>query len=759
MIIIPLFFKMKQIALVLFVFFASSSICLAQKQGRITGIVTDSVTNEPIEFANVVLMSEDSTFITGVVTDSLGIYELNSQRINEGADYIIQVTHVCYDKKMVRSYQRGTEGVINLQLTSNNNSLPNIMVTGIRTKVRNRINFNYTFTDQMKEKVRLTSRLLENIPTVFVDCNSTVHIKGSSNILILKNGIELTDNSLVDQIAPESIMNVEIMYNVPSKYANQNYTAVMNITTKKEQGYSLMIDNKTSVDATMNDTKINLGLETEKSSIYLFYKQYYRSLKQYTENKIFDREESLLSNDKYVVSPRKECDNEFFYGYSFQANKRLQVGIDGYLSLYRERFLDRYDLPSQDIYAMKKEKVNTQNYKGYADYKDERNHFIAEISFNRKTIKDNDAYYTDKNLVLQNEDQGIYGIKADYNRKIGESAVLYSGIKFSHKSNEGVYNNRFSDLSENYHCNNLFAYGEFMKSIGDHWMVDAGLSFQNYHRSFSNGIKVKDTDIFPKFKISYAWDDNNNLALGYSSYLKEPSIWQMLSFIKKESSNLFTKGNPYLKPEKRGTLSLEYSYSKGNFYLETSSFLKITNNQIVNELSAEENHAILEYTNIYKSRDCGQDFTLSCHLAKWWNVSFYGDVRYRHIASNKSYKKNAFSYMGQIQSSWFISSRLIAIIQYTYNSKELLYNGYNKPYDSSTGMINYAINDYLDLYMVFVQPFGNLKGHTRIYNQTGVIDMRDDIHVRKIMLCLTFTLNKGKKVKKKEVYKDDAKKY
>ena len=144
-------------------------------------------------------------------------------------------------------------------------ALDDVLVTAIRTKVKNRLNFKYTFTEQMRNKVKLTSRLLENVPTVFVDCNSNVHIKGSSNILILKNGIELTDNALVDQIRPESVKNVEILFHIPSKYANLNYTDIVNIVTEREQGYSLLVASETSVDATMIDAKVKLGSAAGKA--------------------------------------------------------------------------------------------------------------------------------------------------------------------------------------------------------------------------------------------------------------------------------------------------------------------------------------------------------------------------------------------------------------------------------------------------------------------------------------------------------------
>ena len=88
--------------------------------------------------------------------------------------------------------------------------------------------------------------------------------------------------------------------------------------------------------------------------------------------------------------------------------------------------------------------------------------------------------------------------------------------------------------------------------------------------------------------------------MGYSSYLNDPSIWQMLPFIKKESQNISTKGNPYLKPQKNGTLSLEYSYSKGNFYLASSAYYKQVNNQVASNLLTDGTNATLEFININK---------------------------------------------------------------------------------------------------------------------------------------------------------------
>lgn len=747
---------MKKSILILVGLLVNLNFCFAQSQNKVFGHVTDSLTQEPLEYVNVVLLNADSSFVCGAVTDSLGYYELSSKNLVKDRNYIIQVTHVHYDRKMISFYHRD-QTEMQIKLASNTILLDDVVVTEIKTKVRNRLNFTYSFTDRMKDKVRLTSRLLENVPTVFVDYNGTIRIKGSSNILILKNGIELTDNSLVDQIQPASVKSVEIMYNIPSQYANKNYSAIMNIITDQENGYSLMVDNKTAVDASMNDTKVNIGYGTEKNSFYLFYKQYYRNLKMETEDRIFGKEGTLLSEDLYTTFPRKECDNEFFYGYTYQPNSNFQIGVDGYLSLYRERFQNTYENQNSS-FSVLKEAFNTQNYKGYANYKDDKNHLKFEVSFNKKTIDDHDAYLADKTMVNQNENHESYELKFDYNRKINESTILYSGIKYSHNKTKCLFHNDYSDIADRYHCNNTFAYTELMKSFGEYWMVNAGLSIQNYHRSFADGTRVKETDLFPKFNISYAWDDNN-LALGYSSYLNEPGIWQMLPFMKRKSQNISTKGNPYLRPRKNGALSLEYSYSKGNFYLASSAYYKQVNNQAVSSLLTNSQKTTLGFININKVQDYGIDFTLSCNLTKWWSVNFYADVLSRRIPANRFYDTSMCSYMFQMQSNWHLSSRLTAIVQYTYNSKELQYNGYSKSYDSSIGMVNYTLNDYLDLYVVFIQPFGNMNSYTRIHQGTQYVDMKDKIYAHKVMLCLTFNLSKGKKQKERKIYENESKKY
>lgn len=118
---------MKKTILVLLGILICQGYCMAQVQGKIFGHVTDSATRDPVEFANVVLLRADSTFVSGAVTDSLGYYEFLSRNIEHGENYIIQATHTCYEKELISFLPEQTPEV-DISLKGNNMTLDDVLV-------------------------------------------------------------------------------------------------------------------------------------------------------------------------------------------------------------------------------------------------------------------------------------------------------------------------------------------------------------------------------------------------------------------------------------------------------------------------------------------------------------------------------------------------------------------------------------------------------------------------------------------------------
>lgn len=233
----------------------------AQQSIPISGRVLDAETRRPVEFVNVSLLDPDSTFLGGVVTDSLGNFSLSQDNYKPGEKYILKITHICYFKQILTT---GPTDNICIMLQPNGYNLSQVNVRAMRTKVKNRQNLEYLVTDEMRKKCDLTSEILERIPSIFVDVNSNVYVKGSSNVLILKDGVKISHQSLLDLIPSGSVQKVIVSYHVPSRYASEDYTAVINLITKRIDGITLQFKPKVSFDKSWYDSKLNMNLEKVK---------------------------------------------------------------------------------------------------------------------------------------------------------------------------------------------------------------------------------------------------------------------------------------------------------------------------------------------------------------------------------------------------------------------------------------------------------------------------------------------------------------
>lgn len=725
----------------------------------IKGTVRDSLTNENIEYANIAVLNSDLSFIKGTVSDSLGQFFVPISSLEKSRNYILQINHLNYNKKCINL--SNPQEIQNIRLSSKDILLSEAHVTGKYKIVSSNANgFKIRVTDKMRDGALVATQLLENVPSVYVDYNKNVYIKGSSNILILKDGKELSSTDLVNQIIPESIESIEITTNVPSKYAANHYTAIMNINTKRVENKSVIIDNNSSFDKQMYDLKLNLNLETKRHSLYLYYKLYYRNfLEKYSvENRDITSKDSISF---FRVKPRKECDNEFFYGYSFYKSKKLMIGFDGYLSLYRENFAPQFDNVAREDYSNSHDNFNTQNYKLYSNYKDSLNLLNIVFQYNHKRALDTDLYYRTLQSASQKEQRNLYEAQADYQRTLKDNIQISTGVDYSYIKNSEILPESFLSeniLTEKYHENNLSAYAESNINLNK-WGVSAGFNVFNYRRSFDDdNIKVNTFSIYPKASVAYNMNNDNSLKLSYYSYINTPSIWNMLPYTRQISPNLYFKGNPNLKPEENIIVSSEYSYSKGDFYFSNELYLKTIKNKVQDLLSYEDNATMDSKTNLRRMKDIGWDMSLSFNPIKCWKLNLYNDLFYRRISENTYYKKHLLSISGNVTSSWDITKKLGLMLQYQYNTRSLVYNGFEKMYSSSMAVVQYSLLKNLDIYFMAIQPVDQFEKRSLIYDAQGMVDQINNVKVRTYLISFTYNIFNSKK-KHKNLYENESKKY
>lgn len=716
----------------------------------IAGKVYDKNTNTGIEYANIAFLRSDSSFVGGTVSDSMGKFEFYIPE--DFSSLLVQITNINYQKKLILLPTLRCQP-LEIALEPKVHQINEIIVKSDLKMVKNTLlQTSYLITDFMRNRALLATHLLEGLPNIYVDFNNTIFINGNNNVLVLKDGIEIQNQNLINQISPQAIERIEVSKTVPTKYLTRKYSSVLNIITKRIYKKSILISGNISPRNDLYDAITNLNLEQDKHTFYIYYKYYYRNFKGENKIKNVDNNPFYTTHYDYIVKPRKEQDNEIFAGYSFYPNKKHIIGIDGYLSFYDEHQLTTTD---KKLFSNYKDKFESQNYRLYFQKTDSLSKLYSEISYTRKVITDRFTYPDSITNTNQKEIQDKINGKLDFS-KTTHIFDLNTGIDYNYIYNQEKYTLANYENNQKFKEHNFSFYADLTKEVGN-ISLNAGLSLYTYLRNIE-GIKVKSFTIYPKISGMYQINQNNSIKLDYSSYLGTPTIWQMLSVPIKLSPTLYSQGNPYIRPEIYNNLSSEYSYSKGSTYISSSLYYLFTRNKIQEKI-IQDQHQIINYMNLSKRYDYGITLSLNFNLTPFWKIRIYGDLFYRNIPNNEYYKKWMFTSNGSILSSWTIAKKITIAGRYQYNGKSLVYNGKLKNQNTSIAQVRYNINNKLNISLLVTQPVDVFKTQSVIYEAADKRILREnDIHVRAILLSFTYNLfNENIKKQVKTYYNEDKK--
>jgi outer membrane receptor protein involved in Fe transport len=238
---------MTRVLLVFIWFVCFTSTTLAQ-QASIVGIVTDQVQQAPVEFATVTLhRSPDQAFVTGTTTDAQGKFVLDG--LPEGT-YRVAVQFLGYQTKTLDSLRLGKNQLLDvgkLHLTATTQLLEEIVVTGQKAAVYHQLDKQVYRASQFQAATGGTaSDVLKNLPSVSVDAQGGIAVRGSSGFIVLLNGkpTQVDPPLLLSQIPANAIENIEIITAPSAKYDADGKAGIINITTKTgvTDGISLTVN-------------------------------------------------------------------------------------------------------------------------------------------------------------------------------------------------------------------------------------------------------------------------------------------------------------------------------------------------------------------------------------------------------------------------------------------------------------------------------------------------------------------------------------
>jgi len=231
---------MKYFLLSVLLFFISP--LFSQKNSRIiNGTVVDKISQQPIQFVSVALLNvKDSSSVKGTITDKKGKFTLTD--ILPGT-YIIKYSYIGYavpETKRITITGEQTDiqlGII--ELSSRATELNEVVVSGKKQMIKTSIDRKvYQVSQDLMSKSGSASDILKNVPSVEVDIEGNVSLRGSGEVMILINGrpsplMGKNRAEILQQIPASSIERIEVITNPSARFRPDGTAGIINIVLKK----------------------------------------------------------------------------------------------------------------------------------------------------------------------------------------------------------------------------------------------------------------------------------------------------------------------------------------------------------------------------------------------------------------------------------------------------------------------------------------------------------------------------------------------
>jgi ferric enterobactin receptor len=212
-----------------------TSIIGAQAQ-TITGRIADKQSQQPLAYCSVALFkSHDSSLVTGLLTSERGAFQF--ENIAPGS-YYLQTQYIGYGKTIVSVSVSASQKVIDvgvIALEADPRTLKELNVTAERQVLENKVDRQVYRADKFLSSQGGTAMdVLKNTPSVTVNSEGHITLRGSSGFLILINGkpVQTDAATILNQIPANTIENVEVITSPSVRYDPDGKSGIINITTK-----------------------------------------------------------------------------------------------------------------------------------------------------------------------------------------------------------------------------------------------------------------------------------------------------------------------------------------------------------------------------------------------------------------------------------------------------------------------------------------------------------------------------------------------
>src|SRR5690554_3896833 len=266
-----------------------------KKQVTIKGKILEDGTNYPLEYATVSFTDASGKIVTGGITDTEGLYNI---KVPAGV-YTVKYEFISYKTKTLpnRNLTENTT-LPTISLAMDSASLDEVVIRAETTEVQIRLDKKiYNIGKDLTSGGATVNDALSNVPSVTVDVDGTIALRGSENVKILINGkpsaiAGFGSTDALRQLPAEAIERVEVITSPSARYDAEGTAGILNIILKKEKTLGLNGSISTSIGVPLNSSASgNINIRTDKFNIFNTTGIYYRNSpgKAFFKNKYLPR--------------------------------------------------------------------------------------------------------------------------------------------------------------------------------------------------------------------------------------------------------------------------------------------------------------------------------------------------------------------------------------------------------------------------------------------------------------------------------------
>jgi outer membrane receptor protein involved in Fe transport len=821
---------MKYISLFLGLFFFSINSFTQNKtqsntdlgpQGEIHGIVIDKKDKAPIDYANVIVYkSKDSSMVTGALTNSKGKFLI--EKLIPGK-YFVKVNFIGFGIKSITNLiiippdkLSLNLGTIELETTATNLGVVNI--SGEKDQIEYNLDKKVINVDKNILATGGTALdVMQTIPSINVDIDGTVSLRGSSNVTIFIDGRPSGLTSL-DQMPAAQIDKVEIVTNPSARYDPDGMSGIINIVTKrkKEPGYNGMVSGNVSSNGQYSGS-VNLGYNRKKFNLYAnvdLRRNRFKSTSD-TYRELFVNDTTTFF-DQYNNSLRKGFYGNFKAGTDIFINPKNTLSFYGVYNFRRGKPSDTTSYKNFDF-----NDVLSDFYKKGSTGKSINDGFEINIDY-KKTFKNkgqeltanlfysNSGWdsYSDLNTLWFSPDQIpidstlhnqntvntnksiSYNGQVDYVHPLGKWGRIETGYKGSYRINENNYTlNYLSDeiWQKDTLSSNDFEYDEQMHSA---YFIYAGnikkFKFQLGLRAeqvltVSDQITSQKTykhnylNIFPTVHLKYEFTEHNALQISYSRRVHRPRSNSLNPFVDYTDPMNISSGNPYLEPEFTNSFELGHLIDFKSTSINTTLFYRETENMITRVVDVDSlGVSRSTYSNLDKGSSFGVELIVSQGIFKWWklngNFSYFG-VKFYGSSNTIDFNDVNTSWTVKINSAMTFWKSMDLQLSFNYRSPVFTAQnsgGYfggsgggsqgkqKENYFFDIGLKKDFLKNKLTLSLRLSDIFNtnNYQLETKGVNYTSLVNRKRESRV--LFFGVSYKINGGFKQKKRKVTDDNS---